>query len=81
MNEKVIYPRNNRYEIFSYRGNTMCMDDPNFGIIKTPDGMFDWIRSQDPKDWRDIENLASNPNAAFYLTPELYVFWKLRWAT
>lgn len=70
-------PRNGQYEIFTNHGRTYCFDDVSFSHIPTPTGMFDWIRSQDPAYWSPIE---SNPesDAAFYLKPELYLIWKLK---
>lgn len=70
-------PRYNEYELFSNNGKTYSFDDGNISIT-TPDGMFDWIRSQDPSLWRGLDNYP-NINAAFYLKPELYLIWKLRW--
>ena len=71
-------PRKGQYEIFSHNGWTHCFDDPSFDKIRTPDGMFEWIRSQDPTEWHPMK---SDPewNAALYLTPRLYLLWKLKW--
>jgi hypothetical protein len=72
-------PRNGRYEIFSHGGVTNCFDDTDIKAFPTPKGMFEWIRSQDPKLWRPMD---SDPdcNVALYLKPELYIFWKLKWS-
>jgi hypothetical protein len=72
-------PRNGRYELFSLREWTYCFDDPSFDKIKTPDGMFDWIRSHDPSLWHSMVDYPFE-NCALYLQPELYTIWKLKWA-
>ncbi len=71
-------PRNGQYELFTYNGVTHCFDDLSLDCIKTPAGMFEWIRNQDPLLWHP---LSDNPtsNTALYLMPELYVMWKLKW--
>lgn len=71
-------PRKGQYELFSTRGVTYCFDDLSFEKIKTPDGMFDWIRSQDTSLWHGM-NGNPDQNVAFYLQPELYLLWKLKW--
>jgi hypothetical protein len=71
------YPRNGEYEIFSTNGKTYCYDDVSMdGHIPTPVGMFEWIMSQDRSLWHGLD--GGNP-AAFYLTPQLYLLWKLKW--
>jgi hypothetical protein len=70
--------RIDRYEIFSHRGETMCFDDASMDRMPTPEGMFEWIRSQDITQWRGLNNYPTE-NCAFYLTPELYLIWKLTW--
>jgi hypothetical protein len=72
-------PRNGQYEIFTYSGWTHCFDDTELDSIKTPPGMFEWIRSQDPKLWHGMSHYPDE-NAAFYLEPKLYLLWKLKWA-
>ena len=68
-------PRNGHYELFTHSGKTHCFDDDI--VIPTPDGMFEWIRSQDTSLWHDMGEDWNN--VAFYLQPELYTLWKLRW--
>lgn len=70
-------PRGGEYELFTYGGITQCYDDSNI-TINTPDGMFEWIRAQDPAEWRGMIDYPTR-NTAFYLTPKLYLLWKLRW--
>jgi len=74
-------PRNGQYEIFSNAGRTYCFDDPGFVWMYTPEGMFEWIREQDPALWTDMTQLHGwrDDNSAFYLQPKLYLLWKLRW--
>lgn len=73
-------PRNGRYEIFTNQGRTYCFDDVDLAHIPTPPGMFEWIRSQDPNEWAPIK---TNPeaNVALYLTPKLYLLWKLKFCS
>ena len=71
-------PRNGQYEIFTSNGRTYCFDDVDFGHIPTPEGMFDWLRSQDPNYWSPMKS-EPNSNVALYLTPELYFVWKLKY--
>lgn len=73
------YPRNGRYEIFTHGNRTHCFDDTGFTNIPTPPGMFEWIRSQDRSLWAGLEFDPAS-NVAFYLQPELYLLWKLKWA-
>lgn len=72
-------PRGGEYELFTYAGRTSCYDDGNI-TIDTPAGMFEWIRAQDTAEWRGLK-LSPDTNIAFYLTPKLYLLWKLRWYT
>mgnify|MGYP003332874362 CR=1 FL=1 len=71
-------PRKGQYEIFTTSGRTYCFDDPSFTHIPTPLGMFEWIRSQDNRYWHPM---CTDPtsNVAFYLQPELYIAWKLKY--
>lgn len=71
-------PRNGQYEIFSCVGVTYCFDDLEFEPIGTPEGMFEWIRAQDPEQWKPVK-IMPDSNTAFYLTPKLYMMWKLKW--
>ena len=70
-------PRNGQYEIFTRNGRTYCFDDPDFYHIPTPAGMFAWIRSQDPEYWYPLRTDPES-NVVFYLKPELYFVWKLK---
>ena len=72
-------PRNGRYELFTHQGVTYCYDDPSFTNIRTPKGMFDWIRSQDQQYWCPMDHDPAS-NVALYLQPDLYLLWKLKWA-
>jgi len=71
-------PRNGRYEIFTSNGLTYCFDDVDFAFIRTPPGMFEWIRSQDPDYWSPMW-ITPDSNTALYLKPELYLAWKLKY--
>jgi len=70
-------PRNKQYELFTHNRKTYSFDDLTFGpdpaIINAPSEMFDWLRTQ--PDCRPLDE----SNTAYYLTPELYLIWKLKW--
>jgi hypothetical protein len=68
-------PRNGQYELFTYRGRTHCFDEPGVEIVSTPE-MFAWLRSQPEEQCRPFDH----SDVAFYLTPNMYLIWKLRWA-
>ena len=69
-------PRGGQYEIFTHSGKTTyCFDDDI--IIPTPEGMFEWIRAQDATLWHSIGEPFND--VAYYILPELYILWKLRW--
>ena len=72
-------PRNNQYEIFTHNTRTHCFDDLDFPPhgINTPVDMVDWIRSQDTNYWSPMTNYPDS-SVAFYLKPELYLAWKLK---
>jgi hypothetical protein len=74
----ITLPRNGRYEIFTYNNRTHCFDDPDVEQIVTPSGMFEWIRNQDPAHWKGLD-YDPDSNTAFYLDPNLYLLWKLKW--
>jgi hypothetical protein len=70
-------PRKGQYELFINRGKTYCFDDPSFeGILSPPKEMFEWLRSLPIEDCRPMDHT----NVAFYLTPQMYLIWKLKWA-
>ena len=69
-------PRNGQYELFTFQGKTYCFDDPSFdgpAIIYPPEEMWSWLRSQ--TECRPMDH----SNVAYYLSPKLYLMWKLRW--
>jgi hypothetical protein len=69
-------PRNGRYELFTYAGRTRCFDDPDDFCVNVSPEMFEWLRAQPAEMCRPMDN----SNTAFYLTPEMYLVWKLKWA-
>jgi hypothetical protein len=71
--------REGMYEIFSHRGITRCFDDPSLGQVDTQPEMFVWIKEQDASLWRGLKNWP-NDDTAYYLKPELYLMWKLKFA-
>jgi hypothetical protein len=69
-------PRNGQYELFTFQGKTYCFDDPSFdgpAIIYPPEEMWSWLRSQ--TECRPMDH----SNVAYYLSPKLYLMWKLKW--
>jgi hypothetical protein len=72
-------PRNGEYELFSFQGRTYCFDDPLQDPILTPAGMFEWLRSQPREGCRPMVSGGIEADTAWYLTPEYYLLWKLRW--
>ena len=69
-------PRKGQYELFTYQGKTHCFDDPSFEGIEAPKEMFKWLRSQPIEVCRPMDHT----DVAFYLTPQMYLMWKLKWA-
>lgn len=70
-------PRNGQYELFTHNGKTYCFDDADFGsdpaLISAPDAMWSWLRNQSGVRALD------DTNVAYYLTPQAYLIWKLKW--
>ena len=69
-------PRNGQYELFTFQGKTYCFDDPFFdgpAIVYPPEEMWSWLRSQ--TECRPMDH----SNVAYYLSPKLYLMWKLKW--
>lgn len=70
-------PRNGQYELFTFQSKTYCFDDPFFdgpAVSNPPEEMWDWLRSF-PDQCRPLDDT----NVAYYLTPKLYLMWKLKW--
>jgi len=70
-------PRNGRYELFTYLGKTHCFDDPDFRAIPTPKDLFDWIKQQNKASWSGLDD---GSDVAYYLDPELYMIFKIKWS-
>jgi hypothetical protein len=73
----MIKPRNGQYELFTHNRKTHCFDDPTVGspaLVNAPDAMWQWLQSQPGA----IRCNKTN-NVAYYLTPETYLLWKLKW--
>lgn len=70
-------PRNGQYELFTHGRKTYCFDDEDFGpnpaLVSAPDAMWSWLRSQ-PR-----VRALDHTNTAYYLTPQTYLIWKLKW--
>jgi hypothetical protein len=70
-------PRKGQYELFTHNRKTYCFDDITFdgmpAIVNAPDEMWAWLRSQ--SDCKPMDD----SNVAYYLTPRLYLIWKLMW--
>lgn len=71
-------PRNGRYELFIFNNRVNCYDDPSFGDIPESDELHDWIRRQPTDLWDGMD--APYDKIAYYLKPELYTWFKLRWS-
>lgn len=69
-------PRNGQYELFTHQGKTHCFDDLDLPAIAATPEMFAWLRSQPKSECRPMDET----NVAFYLTPKMYLIWKLKWA-
>ena len=67
--------RNGQYELFTHNRKTYCFDESsNPIIVNAPEEMWSWLRSTEGVRPLDETNVA------YYLTPEIYLIWKLRWA-
>jgi hypothetical protein len=73
-------PRNGQYELFMFRGVVRCFDDPSIDAIPITAEMDDWLKAQPIEVCRPYPNdVGSNPSA-WYLSPEMYLIWKLKWS-
>lgn len=69
-------PRNGEYELFILDNKIYCHDDPTFTPVTIKCNELDeWINKQPESLWRTF--LAGT---AYYLKPELYIWFKLRWS-
>ncbi len=71
-------PRNGQYELFTHNNKTYCFDDGSFDsanpvLINAPQAMWHWLRSMPGVTAMD------HTNVAYYLTPQAYLLWKLKW--
>lgn len=69
-------PRNGQYELFTHKGQTHCFDDLDLEAVPASKEMFEWLRSQPLELCRPMDDT----DVAYYLQPELYIIWKLKWA-
>ena len=72
-------PRNGQYELFIHGGMTHCFDDTTLEPFKTPSGMFEWLKAQPIEVCRPYPNDEALKITAWYLSPEMYLLWKLKW--
>lgn len=70
-------PRNGRYELFTYGGKTHCFDDLEVNSVRTTPEMLEWLRSQPP----ELCHKMDETDVAYYLQPQLYLMWKLKYAS
>jgi len=69
-------PRKGQFELFVGISNTVyCFDDPEHQAVPGSEEMFKWLHSLPDTECRPFAG-----NAAFYLTPQSYLMWKLKWA-
>lgn len=70
-------PRNGQYELFTYSSKTYCFDDLTFNsepaVVNAPKEMWSWLRNQ--PGCRPMDE----SNTAYYLDPDTYLAWKLKW--
>lgn len=69
-------PRKGRYELFTHGLKTHCFDDLELEAVPARPEMFAWLREQDPNECRPMDDT----DVAYYLTPKMYMMWKLKWA-
>jgi hypothetical protein len=71
-------PRKVQYELFTHNRKTYCFDDHtldgNPAIVSAPEEMWNWLRS-----YPHLCRAMDDTNVAYYLTPEFYLLWKLKW--
>ena len=71
-------PRNNRYELFIFDGKCSCIDDPSLDSFEYNDDMIEWLNDHCEKiptllyRYKDFN--------VYYLQPEFYTWWKIRWS-
>ena len=73
----MIYPRNGQYEIFIYKNQVRCFDDPNWDVVPETETIHTWIRSQ-PSGWYNME--SPHDRVAYYLDPKLYLMFKIKFS-
>lgn len=72
-------PRNGQYELFPYRGVVRCFDDPSIDSVPITAAMVDWLKEQPIEACRPYPNDEALKVMAWYLSPEMYLLWKLKW--
>lgn len=68
-------PRKGQYELWNHRGWIYCIDDPRQPALEVNEEMFTWLHNLPKSECRPFDG-----DAAFYLTPQAYLMWKLKWA-
>jgi|694.fasta_scaffold60322_10 hypothetical protein len=71
-------PRNGAYELFINNGFVYCFELSSNPLLLESDELHNWIRQQPKELWHGM-----NPpyhKTAYYLKPELYNWFKLRWS-
>lgn len=68
-------PRNGQYELFIYATLVNCFDDPDFRTFRETPELHEWIQQQPTDLWRTLKPKYN----VYYLQPELYTWFKLRW--
>lgn len=73
-------PRNGQYELFIYLGKMHCFDDPDLHYVLVNDDMINWLNQQDKRLCRPYKAVSTQTNpCCYYLKPEMYLIWKLKW--
>ena len=72
-------PRNGQYELFMFRGVARCFDDPSVDFVPITNEMVDWLKAQPIEVCRPYPSNETLTATAWYLSPEMYLLWKLKW--
>lgn len=72
-------PRNGQYELFLYRERVYCFDDPSLESVPVSDSMISWLDKQNRRLCRPYKVDPQHKPSCYYLQPELYLMWKLKW--
>lgn len=72
-------PRKGQYELFFHSGKVYCFDDLDVSFWIEHLDMITWLNQQDHLSCRPYRLSNDKKPTAWYLDPETYMLWKLRW--